>query len=351
MADDLALQPVGVLVFIDQDVVEIRGHLLRQPRLAHHRLPVDQQVIVVEQPAALLALDVGAAQLRQVLLPAQAPAELLLERLAQALLRVDAPGVDRQAGVLARKALGLLAQLQFLAQVVEQIGRIAPVDDGVAGLEIEVAPVVAQQAVADRMKGAGPDQPLQHRLRLVAERVAERRAHDVVRAPAHLARGAAREGQQQDARRIHAVHGQPGGAMRDGLGLAGARPRHHQQRSAFTPLPSAIGWPKVTARRCGALRAESGSVDAISEYIRPATVGLYRERSYGERLPLHPYLVNHAHMNTSAAAQSANRLSGRVITVNVETVRLPNGHVTDLEIIHHPGGAAIVAVDAERACA
>jgi 8-oxo-dGTP pyrophosphatase MutT (NUDIX family) len=42
---------------------------------------------------------------------------------------------------------------------------------------------------------------------------------------------------------------------------------------------------------------------------------------------------------------------GRVITVNVETVRLPNGHVTDLEIIHHPGGAAIVAIDASaRVC-
>jgi 8-oxo-dGTP pyrophosphatase MutT (NUDIX family) len=42
---------------------------------------------------------------------------------------------------------------------------------------------------------------------------------------------------------------------------------------------------------------------------------------------------------------------GRVITVNVETVRLPNDHVTDLEIIHHPGGAAIVAIDREgRVC-
>jgi 8-oxo-dGTP pyrophosphatase MutT (NUDIX family) len=39
---------------------------------------------------------------------------------------------------------------------------------------------------------------------------------------------------------------------------------------------------------------------------------------------------------------------GRVITVNVETVRLPNGHVEDLEIIHHPGGAAIAAIDAEQ---
>jgi 8-oxo-dGTP pyrophosphatase MutT (NUDIX family) len=43
--------------------------------------------------------------------------------------------------------------------------------------------------------------------------------------------------------------------------------------------------------------------------------------------------------------------SGRVIRVNVETVRLPNGHVTDLEIIHHPGGAAAVAVDRDgRVC-
>jgi len=40
--------------------------------------------------------------------------------------------------------------------------------------------------------------------------------------------------------------------------------------------------------------------------------------------------------------------SGRVIRVNVETVRLPNGHVADLEIIHHPGGAAAVAVDGDR---
>ena len=38
---------------------------------------------------------------------------------------------------------------------------------------------------------------------------------------------------------------------------------------------------------------------------------------------------------------------GRVITVNVETVRLPNGHVAELEIVHHPGGAAIVALDAQ----
>jgi len=39
---------------------------------------------------------------------------------------------------------------------------------------------------------------------------------------------------------------------------------------------------------------------------------------------------------------------GRVVTLNIETVELPNGHRTDLEILHHPGGAAVVAIDAQR---
>jgi 8-oxo-dGTP pyrophosphatase MutT (NUDIX family) len=43
--------------------------------------------------------------------------------------------------------------------------------------------------------------------------------------------------------------------------------------------------------------------------------------------------------------------NGRVITVNVEHVRLPNGLTGRYEIIHHPGGAAVVAMDAAgRVC-
>jgi 8-oxo-dGTP pyrophosphatase MutT (NUDIX family) len=56
-------------------------------------------------------------------------------------------------------------------------------------------------------------------------------------------------------------------------------------------------------------------------------------------------------MDSNSILKMNTVYSGRVITVNVETVRLPNGHVTDLEIIHHPGGAAIVALDEEhRVC-
>jgi len=43
--------------------------------------------------------------------------------------------------------------------------------------------------------------------------------------------------------------------------------------------------------------------------------------------------------------------SGRVIKLNIERVRLPNGNVAELEMIHHPGGAAVVAIDADdRVC-
>jgi ADP-ribose pyrophosphatase len=37
-----------------------------------------------------------------------------------------------------------------------------------------------------------------------------------------------------------------------------------------------------------------------------------------------------------------NIYKGRVVNLNLETVTLPNGATVDLEIIHHPGAAAIV---------
>jgi ADP-ribose pyrophosphatase len=46
-----------------------------------------------------------------------------------------------------------------------------------------------------------------------------------------------------------------------------------------------------------------------------------------------------------------NVYRGRVLTLNVERVKLPNGTVAELEIAHHPGGAVVVAVDADdRVC-
>ena len=42
---------------------------------------------------------------------------------------------------------------------------------------------------------------------------------------------------------------------------------------------------------------------------------------------------------------------GRIISLSIDEVRLPNGHATSLEVVHHPGGAAAVAIDAQaRVC-
>ena len=42
---------------------------------------------------------------------------------------------------------------------------------------------------------------------------------------------------------------------------------------------------------------------------------------------------------------------GRIITVTTDEVVLPNGYRAELEVVHHPGGAAVVAIDAqERVC-
>ena len=40
--------------------------------------------------------------------------------------------------------------------------------------------------------------------------------------------------------------------------------------------------------------------------------------------------------------------AGRVITLNLEQVTLPNGQQCELEIVHHPGGVAVIAVDEQQ---
>lgn len=62
------------------------------------------------------------------------------------------------------------------------------------------------------------------------------------------------------------------------------------------------------------------------------------------------------HGKNEAGASGRNDMSseprviyqGRIIRLALESVRLPNGARAELEIVHHPGGAAVVAIDAQR---
>ena len=48
---------------------------------------------------------------------------------------------------------------------------------------------------------------------------------------------------------------------------------------------------------------------------------------------------------------STQHYQGRVISVTVDDVILPNGRQAALEVVHHPGGAAIVALnDLQQMC-
>jgi len=59
----------------------------------------------------------------------------------------------------------------------------------------------------------------------------------------------------------------------------------------------------------------------------------------------------HGALQEESVNQNSTVYTGRVITVSKERVRLPNGNVADYEIVHHPGGAAVVALDAQdRVC-
>ena len=49
--------------------------------------------------------------------------------------------------------------------------------------------------------------------------------------------------------------------------------------------------------------------------------------------------------------KQTTHFQGRVIRVTTDEVVLPNGHRAELEVVHHPGGAAVVAIDTkERIC-
>jgi 8-oxo-dGTP pyrophosphatase MutT (NUDIX family) len=49
--------------------------------------------------------------------------------------------------------------------------------------------------------------------------------------------------------------------------------------------------------------------------------------------------------------KSTTHFRGRIIQVSVDEVTLPNGTRVELEVVHHPGGAAVAAIDhEERVC-
>ena len=226
---DARLQPVGVLVLVDQHLVEARAQMCRQARVTHHLVPGQQQVVVVQRVLAELLGGVGAKQRFQVVMPLGAPRKILAQHLGQGQLAVHATAVDRQAGGFERKALARGCQPLLLAHPGHQVLGITAVDDAERLGQADGRRVLAQQPGADGVKGA---RPRQHGRRLGGAQ-AQRLVQHPAGALGHLLRCPARKRQQQQPVGVGAVQHQPGhpGGQCQGLARPGAR-QHQQWRMA-----------------------------------------------------------------------------------------------------------------------
>ncbi|MDH6592436.1 hypothetical protein M2165_002325 [Variovorax sp. TBS-050B] len=223
---DRRLQQVGVLVLVDQHMVEALSDQGGQRGLGHHAGPVEQQVVVIEHVLLLLGLDVGAEQPLELGLPFGAPRKGLGEHAFERRARVDAARIDRQAGALAREAVHGRREAELVAHQAHQVLGVAAVVDREVLVQADVGRVFAQQPRADAVKGAGPGQ----RRRPFGLQAEHAREH-LAGAALHFLRGTAREGQKQQALRIDAVGDQPCHPMRERARLARAGARDHEQRA------------------------------------------------------------------------------------------------------------------------
>ena len=223
--EDRSLQGIGVLILIDQHMVEVLTHFNCELRHLHELAPVEQQVVVIEHLLALLGLDIGLEQIAQRVLPFRAPRKLLQQHTLQGLAGIHRTRVDGKAGGLEREALVLFGLSHLVPHQVHQVGGVLPVMNGERRVEANGMCVSAQQAGTDGMESSGPADAHVRCGR------AQRSLYDPLGAALHLGGGAAREGQQQDAPRVGPVHDQVRDTVGERVGLARPRAADDQQRA------------------------------------------------------------------------------------------------------------------------
>ncbi|SQH17216.1 Uncharacterised protein [Bordetella parapertussis] len=241
---DGGLQAVGVLVLVDQDMVEARADIGGQPRVAHHLGPVQQQVVVIEHVLLLLGQHIGLEQALELGLPGFAPRERLAQHLGQRRLAVDHARINGQAGALEREAVVGGRQPQLVAHDAHQLLGVAAIVHGKGLRQADARRAIAQQPRAHAVERAGPRQ----RRRRVPGAQAHHALQHAAHAPFHFLRGARTSTAACAADRRHAGSGAPRGAP--AYWSCPTRPRRS---------PAAPGWP-AHRPRTRRPRAARGSV-------------------------------------------------------------------------------------------
>ena len=230
------MQPVRVLILVNQDVVEIRPHLRGDAGQLHGLVPIQQQIVVIEYVVTLFGSDISGKEAFQLGLPLVAPGKGVGQRLLKRTAGIDAVGIDRQTRALLWEPGAGEGEAEIAADQVHQIGAVGAVEHGEGWVQREGGGVPAQQPVADRMKCARPGQ--QRGLGTAGCSTTLARNEDLLRAAGHFERGAAGKGQQQQTTRIGASEDQPRHPVRQRLGFAGAGPRSDQQRRHRPRFPT-----------------------------------------------------------------------------------------------------------------
>ncbi|OPZ09778.1 MAG: hypothetical protein BWZ08_00168 [candidate division BRC1 bacterium ADurb.BinA292] len=216
---DGALHGIGVLELIDEQVFEALGQLLADGvLLPEHVEQTRQQIVEIEHALGALLALVERQDLGNLLLEVHQFEELRAQDFAEGL-----PGVLGEAA--GRLHHGLLREAS-LALVVAEVGnagpdqaaRVVPVEDREVARHPDALAMLAQQP-AGEMVERPPPQPVH----IAAGQALDPRQH--------LARGAVREGGQQDAAGIHARLHQPGDPVGQRPRLAAAGASHHQHRA------------------------------------------------------------------------------------------------------------------------
>ena len=129
MGDDVGLQAVHVLVLVDEHVIEGTRELRADHLIGAEGPPVEQQVVEVQDAEGALARSVGAEERRERLAVLLAPGIGLGEHLVERPLGVDGARVDVEQRLRPREAPCLSSVAVLLAHVVQDVGRVAGVED------------------------------------------------------------------------------------------------------------------------------------------------------------------------------------------------------------------------------
>jgi len=205
-------------------------------RLGHQVVPVEEEVVVVEDVPRLLRVDVRLEERAQLVAPRGAPGERGGERCRERALRVDRVRIDRETGAFLREPRRSLRQAEPVAREVQQVLGVGAIEDGERRVEADRRAVETEEAIGDAVERPRPwNREVRGRGGAMDARcgaaAADVRRADPARAGRHLARGATREGEKEDTPRIRAAEDRVGDAVGERLRLAGARARDDEERA------------------------------------------------------------------------------------------------------------------------